>query len=89
MHCCYHTSLTQTSCSLIDAKNARRYDDCLKYAVVSGRKALIEAGIDKERCPEGYAKLDPTRVGCLIGTGMGGLTVFQDGTAQHNSLCDR
>ncbi|KAG1660277.1 hypothetical protein FOA52_006744 [Chlamydomonas sp. UWO 241] len=66
---------------LIDAKNARRYDDCLKYAVVSGRKALIQAGLDKERCPEGWAKLDVQRVGCLIGTGMGGLTVFQDGVA--------
>ena len=66
-------------CSLIDAKNARRYDDCLKYTVVSGRKALIDAGLDKEKNPEGYAKLDITRVGVLIGTGMGGLTVFQDG----------
>ena len=77
-------------CSLIDAKNARRYDDCLKYAVVSGRKALIQAGLDKERSPEGYAKLDVTRVGVLIGTGMGGLTVFQDGKnmAHHsNEVC--
>lgn len=64
---------------LIDAKNARRYDDCLKYTVVSGRKALIQAGLDKHRTPEGYARIDPTRVGCLIGTGMGGLSVFQDG----------
>mmetsp|Transcript_33636 Transcript_33636/g.74468 ORF Transcript_33636/g.74468 Transcript_33636/m.74468 type:complete len:456 (-) Transcript_33636:523-1890(-) len=64
---------------LIDAKNARRYDDCLKYSVVSGRKALIQAGLDKEKNPEGYSKLDLTRVGVLIGTGMGGLTVFQDG----------
>ena len=71
--------------SLIDAKNARRYDDCLKYAVVSGRKALIQAGLDKERSPEGYAKLDVTRVGVLIGTGMGGLTVFQDG--KNMSCC--
>jgi len=64
---------------LIDAKNARRYDDCLKYTVVSGRKALIQAGLDKDRNPEGHAKLDVSRVGVLIGTGMGGLTVFQDG----------
>ena len=69
----------RSSSSLIDAKNARRYDDCLKYTVVSGRKALIQAGLDRERNPEGYAKLDVARVGVLIGTGMGGLTVFQDG----------
>jgi 3-oxoacyl-[acyl-carrier-protein] synthase II len=47
--------------------------------VVSGRKALIQAGLDKDRNPEGHAKLDVSRVGVLIGTGMGGLTVFQDG----------
>ncbi|KAG2427592.1 hypothetical protein HXX76_012246 [Chlamydomonas incerta] len=65
--------------NLIDKKNARRYDDCLKYTMVSGKKALIMAGLEKERCSEGYKKVDPTRVGVLVGTGMGGLTVFQDG----------
>eukprot|EP00798_Chlamydomonas_sp_ICE-L_P006500 gene6500-3139_t len=64
---------------LIDAKSLRRYDDCLRYTMVAGRKALIEAGLDKEKNPEGHAALDLTRVGVLIGTGMGGLTVFQDG----------
>ncbi len=64
-------------CRLIDAKNARRYDDCLKYTVVSSKKALRMAGLEKEANPEGYAKLDPARVGILVGTGMGGLTVFQ------------
>lgn len=47
--------------------------------MVAGRKALIQAGLDKEHNPEGHSKLDPTRCGVLIGTGMGGLTVFQDG----------
>eukprot|EP00198_Chlamydomonas_reinhardtii_P011862 XP_001701199.1 3-ketoacyl-CoA-synthase [Chlamydomonas reinhardtii] len=67
--------------NLIDKKNARRYDDCLKYTMVSGKKALIMAGLEKERCSEGYKKVDPTRVGVLVGTGMGGLTVFQDGVS--------
>eukprot|EP00798_Chlamydomonas_sp_ICE-L_P022625 gene22625-29768_t len=66
---------------LIDAKSLRRYDDCLRYTMVAGRKALIQAGLDKEKCPEGHAKLDLTRVGVLVGTGMGGLTVFQDGVS--------
>lgn len=66
-------------CSLIDGKNLRRYDDCLKYTVCSGKKALMMAGLERHSQPEGYAQLDPTRVGILIGTGMGGLTVFQDG----------
>ncbi len=29
--------------------------------------------------PEAYEKLDKARVGVLVGTGMGGLQVFQDG----------
>ncbi|GFR48682.1 hypothetical protein Agub_g10637 [Astrephomene gubernaculifera] len=66
---------------LIDKKNARRYDDCLKYTMVSGKKALIMAGLEKERCSEGYKQVDPTRVGVLVGSGMGGLTVFQDGVS--------
>lgn len=63
---------------LIDKKNARRYDDCLSYTLVSAKKALQMAGIEKESCPEGYEAVDKTRVGILVGTGMGGLTVFQD-----------
>ena len=65
-----HASFAQT-CRLIDPKNARRYDDCLKYTIVSGKKALRQAGLEKEANPEGFGKLDPTRVGVLVGTGMG------------------
>lgn len=65
--------------NLIDKKNARRYDDCLSYTMVASKKALRAAGIEKEGNPEGYEKLDKTRVGVLVGSGMGGLTVFQDG----------
>lgn len=36
------------------------------------------AGFEKEANPEGYAKIDPTRVGVMVGTGMGGLSMFQD-----------
>ncbi|CAG9465776.1 unnamed protein product [Pedinophyceae sp. YPF-701] len=60
---------------LIDAKNARRLDDCLKYTLVSGKKAVADAGLDEEA----LSKLDNQRVGVLVGSGMGGLTVFQDG----------
>uniref|UniRef100_G9B652 3-oxoacyl-[acyl-carrier-protein] synthase n=2 Tax=Haematococcus lacustris TaxID=44745 RepID=G9B652_HAELA len=64
---------------LIDAKNSRRYDDCLKYTVVSSKKALRMAGLEKEANAQGYGQLDLTRVRVLVGTGMGGLSVFQDG----------
>jgi hypothetical protein len=65
--------------SYIDKKNARRYDDCLKYTVVSGKKALEHAGLSKDKHQEAFSKLDMARCGVLIGTGMGGLSVFQDG----------
>lgn len=63
----------------MDKKNARRYDDALSYAMVASKKALRQAGLEKDKCPEGYAALDKTRTGVLVGSGMGGLTVFQDG----------
>lgn len=61
---------------LVDKKNARRYDDCITYTFVSCRKALKQAGLDKDQ--DGFEKLDKTKVGVLVGSGMGGLTVFQD-----------
>lgn len=64
---------------LIDKKNARRYDDCLSYCIVAAKKALRSAGIEKEANPEAHESLDKSRVGVLIGSGMGGLTVLQDG----------
>lgn len=36
------------TCRLIDKKNLRRYDDCLSYTMVSSKKALKQAGLDKE-----------------------------------------
>ncbi|GAQ87172.1 3-ketoacyl-acyl carrier protein synthase [Klebsormidium nitens] len=59
----------------IDGKNARRLDDCLKYGLVAGKKALRMAGLEGD----GLKDVDKTRVGVLVGSGMGGLTVFQDG----------
>ena len=47
--------------------------------MVSAKKALKQAGLDKSDNADAYGKLDLTKAGVLIGTGMGGLTVFQDG----------
>jgi 3-oxoacyl-[acyl-carrier-protein] synthase II len=46
---------------------------------VSGKKALIDAGL--EVGSEEFLKLDKTKCGALIGTGMGGIQVFQDGVS--------
>lgn len=64
---------------LIDRKNERRYDDCIKYTLVASKKALANAGLSDTENAEEFEKLDKTRVGVLVGSGMGGLQVFQDG----------
>lgn len=61
---------------LIDTKNLRRYDDCIKYGLVAGKKALKSSGL--EIGSDAFEKLDKSKSGVLIGTGMGGLTVFSD-----------
>ncbi|KAL6546403.1 3-oxoacyl-[acyl-carrier-protein] synthase I, chloroplastic [Orobanche minor] len=59
----------------IDGKNDRRLDDCLRYCIVAGKKALEDADLGGDR----LNKIDKIRAGVLVGTGMGGLTVFSDG----------
>eukprot|EP00210_Caulerpa_lentillifera_P004016 g3831.t1 len=63
---------------LIDSKNLRRYDDCIKYAIVAGKKALKSTGLDMEDDRSGFSQLDKFKCGVLVGSGMGGLTVFSD-----------
>ncbi|XP_047315355.1 3-oxoacyl-[acyl-carrier-protein] synthase I, chloroplastic [Impatiens glandulifera] len=59
----------------IDGKNDRRLDDSLRYCIVAGKKALEDADLGGEK----LGKIDKERAGILVGTGMGGLTVFSDG----------
>ncbi|KAG8365610.1 hypothetical protein BUALT_Bualt18G0123700 [Buddleja alternifolia] len=59
----------------IDGKNDRRLDDCLRYCIVAGKKALESADLGGEK----LNTIDKIRGGVLVGTGMGGLTVFSDG----------
>ena len=39
----------------------------------------VQAGLDKEANASAFSQLDLTRCGVLVGSGMGGLSVFQDG----------
>lgn len=59
----------------MDKKQARRVDPFIRYSMVAGKKALESAKIG----PEELAKLDKKRCGVIIGSGMGGMTVFYDG----------
>eukprot|EP01025_Chloroclados_australasicus_P026311 TRINITY_DN2611_c2_g1_i1.p1 TRINITY_DN2611_c2_g1~~TRINITY_DN2611_c2_g1_i1.p1 ORF type:complete len:459 (-),score=66.51 TRINITY_DN2611_c2_g1_i1:401-1777(-) len=69
---------------LIDAKSNRRYDNSLRYSMVSAKKAVEMAGISKQGHPDEYEKLDKTRCGVLVGQGIGGLTIFEDNVIALN-----
>lgn len=59
----------------MDKKQARRVDKSIAYTMVAGKKALEHAGLTKEELD----RLEKTRCGILVGSGMGGMSVFADG----------
>jgi 3-oxoacyl-[acyl-carrier-protein] synthase II len=64
----------------LDKKQARRFDPYLAYGVVAGKKAMEHAHL------KGAAleKLDRTRCGVVVGTGMGGMHTFEEGVVTLN-----
>ena len=60
----------------VDKKEARRMDPFCQFALVAADMAMAESGlpvgIDK---PGGYI---PERIGCIVGSGIGGLKSFED-----------
>lgn len=59
----------------LDKKQARRVDKCIAYAIAAGKSALINGRMDLEA----LARLDKSRCGVLIGSGMGGMNMFVEG----------
>jgi len=59
----------------IDKKQARRVDPFIRYGMVAGKKALESCDLQGSA----FDKLDKKRCGILIGSGMGGMSVFSDG----------
>jgi 3-oxoacyl-[acyl-carrier-protein] synthase II len=60
----------------IDRKLARRVDPMSAYLLVSAQKAMAQAGLQSEAALE---HLDLSRCGVILGSGMGGMNVFQEG----------
>jgi len=58
----------------IDKKQARRVDRYIAYCMVAGKKSLEMAGLLHDQ-----SKLDKSRCGVIVGSGMGGMTVFYEG----------
>ena len=53
----------------LPAKEARRYDRYVHYGVAAGTQAIRDSGLDLE-------KEDLTRIGCSVGSGIGGLGIW-------------
>ncbi len=62
-----------------DKKNIRRMDRFTQFAYIAAEMAIKDAGLDK-------AKLDPDRVGVIVGSGIGGLSTIEE---EHAVLRDR
>lgn len=60
----------------LDKKQARRVDPFIRYTAVAGKKALEQGKLSGDA----LATLDKSRCGVLIGSGMGGMNVFYEGT---------
>jgi 3-oxoacyl-[acyl-carrier-protein] synthase II len=55
----------------LNAKEARRYDRFIHLGMAAAIQAVRDAGVDA-------AKLDPERIGCVIGSGIGGLPMIEE-----------
>jgi 3-oxoacyl-[acyl-carrier-protein] synthase II len=55
----------------IDKKDDRRFDPFLKYAIASAVMAVEDADLD-------VGRVEPTRFGVLVGSGIGGITTLLD-----------
>jgi 3-oxoacyl-[acyl-carrier-protein] synthase II len=63
----------------VDKKEARRLDPYLKYAMACAVMAVEDSGLDT-------AKVDSTRFGTLIGSGIGGITTLLE---NHKTILDK
>lgn len=60
----------------LDRKELKRSDPSQQYAIAASEEALKDSGLDLE-------KVDKDRVGVVIGSGIGGITAFEE---QHGKL---
>jgi 3-oxoacyl-[acyl-carrier-protein] synthase II len=62
----------------IDRKSADRMDPYCQYGVISAEQALKDSGLDR-------TSIDPTRIGVVHGSGIGGMTVYDQQFRQYLS----
>lgn len=60
----------------IDRKSADRMDPYCQYGVIAAEQALKDSGLD-------MASIDPTRIGVVHGSGIGGMTIYDQQFRQY------
>jgi 3-oxoacyl-[acyl-carrier-protein] synthase II len=70
---------------VMSSKDVRRSDRFTQLAIAAGAEALADAGW-QSGLGEGGLPYHPTQIGCVIGTGIGGLGTMEAG---HDTLRDR
>ena len=63
----------------LDRKEARRLDPFCQYAIVAADESLRDAGIE----PESLSEEERTRIGVIVGSGIGGMKLFQDQVVEY------
>ena len=63
----------------IDKREVRKMDRYTQFALIAAAEAMADSGLDME-------KEDPWRVGCITGTGIGGILTFEE---QHSNLLEK
>ncbi len=63
----------------MDRKEAKRADPFTQYAIAAAKEAMEQSGLDT-------SEQNGNRIGCIIGSGIGGLTTWE---AQHSILLEK
>lgn len=67
---------------VIDRKEMRRYDRFAQFGIVASAEALADAGVPADPSEV----VDPTRFGVIFGSGIGGISTFEE---QHRIMLER
>ncbi len=65
--------------TVISRKDARKFDKFVHYGMGASVQALAQAGIDAE----GAHGIDPDRIGCALGAGIGGIATIENTTEAY------
>ena len=65
----------------LDRKEARRLDPFAQFAIVAADEALADAGLDTAQ----FSDRDKARTGVIMGSGIGGMKLFQDQVVEYAS----